>query len=103
MYFTYMLRCEDSSIYTGITTDLERRLSEHCSKNTKCAKYTLTRTAMKFEAVWQSESRSLASKLEYNLKKLNKNQKEKLIKGISNLQILLGEKLNCEEYRRVKL
>jgi len=68
MYYTYMLRCEDNSIYTGITTDLKRRLEEHRSKSIKCAKYTLTHSAMQFEAAWESNSRSLASKLEYNLK-----------------------------------
>ncbi len=32
MYYTYMLRCQDNSIYTGITTDLERRMKEHFSR-----------------------------------------------------------------------
>ena len=33
MYYTYMLRCKDNSIYTGITTDIERRMREHFSKD----------------------------------------------------------------------
>lgn len=33
MYYVYILRCEDNSLYTGITTDLERRFEEHLSKN----------------------------------------------------------------------
>jgi putative endonuclease len=32
MYYTYMLRCKDNSIYTGITTDIERRMEEHRRK-----------------------------------------------------------------------
>ena len=40
MYYTYMLRCKDNSIYTGITTNLERRMEEHLQKTDKCAKYT---------------------------------------------------------------
>ena len=98
-----MLRCEDNSIYTGITTDLERRFSEHCSKKEKCAKYTLNHTAMKFEAVWQSSDRALASKLEYSLKKLTKSQKESIIKDEKIFLMALGEKINCEEYKRVKI
>lgn len=47
MYYIYMLRCEDNSIYTGITTDINRRMKEHFSKNKKCAKYTLKHTAKK--------------------------------------------------------
>ena len=41
MYYVYMLRCKDNSIYTGITTDINRRMEEHFSKGQKCAKYTL--------------------------------------------------------------
>ena len=40
MYYTYILRCKDNSLYTGITTDLERRVREHITKDEKCAKYT---------------------------------------------------------------
>ena len=40
MYYTYMLRCTDNSIYTGITTNIERRMEEHFKQNEKCAKYT---------------------------------------------------------------
>ena len=35
-----MLRCKDNSLYTGITTDLARRIEEHLSQGEKCAKYT---------------------------------------------------------------
>ena len=69
MYFIYMLRCEGNSIYTGITTNLERRMSEHFEKNEKCAKYTNTHTAKKLEAIWQTENKSMESKLEFNTKK----------------------------------
>ena len=103
MFYTYMLRCEDNSIYSGITTDLERRLEEHCSKTSKTAKYTLTHSALKFEAAWESGTRSTASKLEFNLKKLTKAQKESIIKDESNFIKSLGEKLNCEEYKRINL
>ena len=64
MYYTYMLRCKDNSIYTGITTDLERRLKEHKEKGEKTAKYTLTHSAEKMEIAWESENRVLASKLD---------------------------------------
>lgn len=40
MYYVYMLRCIDNTIYTGITVDVDRRMKEHFSKNEKCAKYT---------------------------------------------------------------
>jgi len=101
MYYTYMLRCSDNSIYTGITVDIERRMNEHFSKDKKCAKYTLNHTAVKLEVVWQSDNRVLASKLEYHIKKLPKNLKEELIEK-NNLEDLLSEKVNTIEYRRIK-
>ena len=72
MYYTYMLRCEDGTIYTGITTNLKRRMQEHFNKSKKCAKYTLRHSAKKLELAWESENRVLASKLEYQIKKLTK-------------------------------
>ena len=102
MYYTYMLRCADNSIYTGITTDLARRLEEHKSKSQKCAKYTLNHSAIKFEAAWKSETRSAASKLEYNLKKLTKLQKEALIENKRDLLMTFGKKINCDEYEKLK-
>ena len=49
--------------------------------------------------VWQSENRILASKLEYQIKTLTKQQKEELIIK-NNLEELLGEKINVHEYKR---
>ncbi len=102
MYYTYMIRCEDNSIYTGITTDIERRFSEHISKGTRCAKYTLNHPIVSLEAVWESESRSLASKLEYHIKTLNKAQKEELIKT-GKLEKYLSEKIDSKEYKALEL
>ncbi len=100
MYYTYMLRCEDNSIYTGMTTDIERRMAEHSSKGGKCAKYTLNHSAVKLEAAWESENRSLASKLEYYIKTLSKAQKEELIKS-KRLQDFLAEKIEVNAYKIV--
>ena len=92
MYYIYMLRCEDNSLYTGITTDIDRRMKEHLNKDDKCAKYTLNHTVKKLEISWKTENRILASKLEYHIKKLSKKDKEELIQNpnkINKLFILL--------------
>lgn len=102
MYCTYILRCKDNSLYTGITTDLERRLREHKQKGEKTAKYTLTHTAQKIEIAWESENRILASKLEFHLKKLNKKQKEELIKNPQLLSSFLKEKIQIDLYTKIK-
>ena len=97
MYYTYMLRCEDNSIYTGITTDVKRRMEEHFSKDSKCAKYTKSHNPKKLECVWESENKVLASKLEYWIKRLNKVQKEDLIKSRC-LDKYLSKKIESEKY-----
>ena len=96
MYYVYMLRCEDNSIYTGITTNVEHRMKEHFSK-VNCAKYTYSHTAKRLESVWQTENRVLASKLEYRIKKLTKPQKEQLIVK-NNLEELFLEQLDAGQY-----
>ena len=100
MYYIYMLRCEDDTIYTGITTDLDRRIEEHITKSDKCAKYTLLHTAKYLEASWKTEDRKLASKLEYRIKGLSKMQKETLISDNIMFEKLFSM-LECERYIRL--
>lgn len=90
MYYTYMIRCNDGSLYTGITTEPERRQAEHCSGGEKAARYTRTHKAGKIEALWSSENRSTASRLEYCIKRLRKEQKEKLVQT-GDLSVLAGK------------
>ena len=101
MYYTYMLRCENNSIYTGITTDVERRMEEHLGKQPKGAKYTKSHKPEKLECVWESENKLLASKLEYRIKALTKVQKEDLIKN-HILEKYFSEKLECEKYKIIE-
>jgi len=99
LYYIYMLRCEDNSIYTGITTDIKRRVEEHFERGDKCAKYTLTHHAKKLETVFVCENRKLASKLEYHIKRLLKEDKESLIKDPNNIEKLLGSKIDAKKYQ----
>ncbi len=100
MYYTYMLRCADNSIYTGITTDVARRFAEHLGQiSGKCAKYTGSRRAVRMEAVWESENRETASRLEYYIKKLPKYKKEQLVDSNDNLKKFLSDKLDCSAYK----
>ena len=97
MYYTYMIRCIDNSIYTGITNNLKRRMSEHFDKTEKCAKYTLRHTPKKIEAVWESENRTLSSKLEYRIKSLKKCDKEVLIKDNTKIDYILYRRIARQE------
>ena len=100
MYYVYMLRCEDNSIYTGITTNVEQRMKEHFTK-INGAKYTHSHIAKKLEAVWQTENRAFASKMEYHIKKLPKTKKEELIDK-NNLEKLLGKVIESSKYKRLE-
>ncbi len=77
-YFTYILRCADDTLYTGITTDLERRVQEH-NHDEKWAKYTRMRRPVDLVYSEECPTRSDASKREYVIKKMTREQKQKLI------------------------
>lgn len=100
MYYTYMLRCADNSIYTGMTNNLENRLKEHLSKDRNGAKYTKSHNVVKLEAAWKSKDKSLACKLEYQIKTLAKQQKENLINGEKLVTYFRG-KIDCRRYKRI--
>lgn len=81
MYYIYMLRCSDNSLYTGITKDMEKRMKEHCYKLKQGAKYTKVHDVTSLEALWCCDSKGEALKLEYYIKQLKKVQKEALIQN----------------------
>lgn len=79
MYYLYIIECADKTLYTGITTDLERRLCEHNSSSLG-AKYTAVRRPVKLVYSEEFADRASASKQEYSIKKLKRAQKIELIK-----------------------
>lgn len=79
MYFVYILQCVDGSLYTGITTDLDRRIKEH-NDSKLGAKYTKVRRPVKLVYSKEFIDRSQASKEESRIKKLSRQQKIDLFK-----------------------
>jgi putative endonuclease len=79
-YFVYILKCNDNTLYTGITTDLKRRVSEHNS-SLKGAKYTKQRRPVELVYAQEESDRSSASKREYEIKHLSRMQKLQLIEN----------------------
>ena len=88
-YQVYIVRCGDGSLYTGITTDVERRFEEHRSGGPKAARYTRLRGAVALEAVWDAPDRATASRLEYRIKRLSHEEKLALIAGGLPIDTLL--------------
>lgn len=68
MYFVYIIECVDGTLYTGIATELKRRIKEHNSSD-KGAKYTRARRPVKLVYSKKYPDRSSASKREYEIKK----------------------------------
>jgi len=70
----YVLECRDGSLYTGITTDVERRLKEH-NQTRRGSKYTRSRRPVKLLGWIDFENRSEATRAEYFFKRLTRSQK----------------------------
>ena len=77
-WFVYILRCSDNTYYTGITTDIDRRLNEHNS-NGSTTRYTRSRRPVSLAYLEQAADRSTASAREYRIKKMSRKAKEALI------------------------
>ena len=79
MWFVYLLRCNDYSLYCGITNNLEKRIDIH--NQGKGAKYTKPRLPVCLIYKEKYETKSEALKREYQIKQLSKDEKERLIKS----------------------
>lgn len=78
LWYVYIVECIDNTLYTGITTDIDRRISEHNNSN-KGAKYTRSRRPIRLVYLESCKDRSIASKREYSIKKLKRVEKLSLI------------------------
>ncbi len=79
----YILSCSDGSLYTGITTDVERRIQQHNNKSSSSgAKFTRARQPVTLVYQEDAASRSIATKREMQIKSLTRKQKLALISTI---------------------
>ncbi|WP_144904981.1 GIY-YIG nuclease family protein [Halobellus captivus] len=76
-HYVYILRCDDGSLYTGYTTDVERRVAEHDAG--EGAKYTRGRTPVELVHVESFGSQSAAMSREYEIKQFPRREKAQLI------------------------
>ena len=74
-WFVYIVKCADASLYTGITNDIERRINAHNNDNRTASAYTRSRRPV--ELVYQEsyQTRTQASKREYQIKQLSRKEK----------------------------
>ena len=76
-HFVYVIECDDGTLYTGYTTDVERRVAEHDAG--EGAKYTRGRMPVTLRHVESFDSKSAAMSREYAIKSLDRAEKEELI------------------------
>lgn len=82
-WFVYIIRCVDETLYTGITTDLTRRMQEHNAQGRLTAKYLRGKAPLKLVFQLEVQNKSIALQKEIQIKKLSKQQKEHLIASMS--------------------
>jgi putative endonuclease len=70
----YVVECADETLYTGITTEIERRIHEH-NHTTRGAKYTRCRRPVELVASWSYDNHSQAASAEWHFKQLTRDQK----------------------------
>ena len=78
-WYLYVLRCRDGTLYTGITTDVERRLAEHRRSGPHGSKYLKGRAPLTLMLKKKVGDRRTALKAENRVKRLSKERKEKMI------------------------
>ena len=86
MWFVYILKASDGTLYTGITTNIERRIKEHNSGGKLGSKYLRGKTPVAIVYFEEFENRSLATKREIEIKKMDRKDKLILILNFSMLQ-----------------
>lgn len=80
--YTYILRCQDNSLYTGWTNDIDKRLKAH--NEGRGAKYTKARRPVTLVYYETFQTKEEAMRREWEIKQLNRQEKLKLIKDQSH-------------------
>ena len=80
-WYLYLIRCADDTLYTGISTDVDRRFAQHQSEGFAGSRYLKGRGPLSLVFKEKIGSRSLALKVEHRVKRMTKARKEKLIKA----------------------
>jgi putative endonuclease len=83
IWWVYLVRCKDGSLYTGIAVDVAKRFSEHQEGGKRCAKYLRGRGPLALVFQQKIGDKSLALKVERRIKRMDKPQKEALVADLS--------------------
>jgi len=90
-WFVYVVRCKDGTLYTGIATDVERRLAEHAGSAGRGAKYLRGRQPLELLLARAMGSREIALRVEHRIKKLPRSRKDELVSAAALLDRIVEE------------
>lgn len=90
-WYLYLVRCDDGSVYTGVSTDVARRFREHQRGGARAARYLKSRRAVEVIFTACVGDRSAALIAETAIKRLAKPQKEALVAGTATLDDVLTD------------
>lgn len=90
-YYVYIVQCADDTLYTGITTDVVRRMIEHRLGMAAGAKYTRSHGVVDLLGLWRVSDRSQASSLERRIKALSRHQKIDLVIHPDHIRLISQE------------
>ena len=91
VWHVYLIRAGDGSLYTGVTTDVRRRLAEHEAGGRESARYLRGRGPLKLAFRKRVGSRNLALRVERRVKALSREEKERLVRSKPTLERLLSQ------------
>lgn len=80
-----MIRCADQSLYTGISNDVDKRFESHCAQGKQCAKYLRGKSPLSLVFTREVGDHGAAAAAEHKIKKLSKQDKERLVQGAISL------------------
>ncbi len=84
MWFVYLVRCKDRTLYTGVTTDVKRRVEEH--NDGRGARYTRSRCPVTLVYRERAADRGAALRREYEIKRMTAERKLELVKASRRLK-----------------
>ncbi len=88
-WYLYLIRCRDGSLYTGISTDVNRRFHQHQGKGNTGSKYLKGKGPLTLVFQKRLGSKTLALKVEGKVKKLSKGRKEKLVEVPEHIEMIM--------------
>lgn len=89
-WHVYLLKTRTGKLYTGITTDIGRRLSEHSQSGSRSAKYLRGKGPLQILYSCEIGSRSLAMQVEWQIKQLSRTEKQTLIANQPDRETLIA-------------